>query len=139
MTCQIPSILERSHVVVDSGLPMSYVYAHSRVKSGYFEADEWVLYQRYHDELVRDVHKPNVMIYLQAPVPFLRQRIEKRGREFEIKFHHPAYLESLNSSLEAMIISAERADVKVVRIRADQSDLLKNPSELSDVVLKLLH
>lgn len=138
MTRQIPPILERSHVVVDSGLPMSYVYAHSRVKSGFFTADEWQLYQRFHDELVGEVCKPNILIYLQAPVPFLRQRIEKRGREFEIKFHQPAYLESLNTSLEAMIIAAESADVKVIRIRADQAHLLENPFELTDLVAKLL-
>src|SRR3989344_2862847 len=36
---EIPGFLKTAHVVVDSGLPMSWVYARSRVGSGYFTHD----------------------------------------------------------------------------------------------------
>lgn len=48
-------------------------------------SEELSLYQNVYNSLSVDVHKPDLLIYLQAPVPVLKQRIKKRGIQFEQK------------------------------------------------------
>lgn len=138
MTRGIPDTLKKSHVVVDSGLPMSYVYAHSRIKSGYMTADEWQLYQGYHDDQISNLRQPDLLIYLEGSVQFLRRRIEERGREFEVTFHTPEYLDCLNESLEALMMTAQRANMNVIRIDAEKVDFLHQPEEVTGLISKIL-
>ena len=47
------------------------------------DPDELALYEQLYDQLVGDTLKPDLVIYLQAPVNVLLDRIEQRGIEYE--------------------------------------------------------
>lgn len=100
---QYPFYLKENHVVVDSGISMSWVYSNSRLNTGHYNKDEWNLYQIYFDLLTVDLTDPDYLIYLKADVNFLMNRIKKRNRKFEIKFFTVKYLSSLTLSLEKYI------------------------------------
>lgn len=56
--------------------------------------DEFRLYRQVYDHLAPQTPLPDLVIYLQAPVEVLRERIEKRGVEYEQAID-PAYLAEL--------------------------------------------
>ncbi|MGB3623084.1 deoxynucleoside kinase [Ketobacter sp. MCCC 1A13808] len=41
--------------------------------------DELILYDKVYQHLITDIPKPDLVIYLQAPTPVLKSRIERRG------------------------------------------------------------
>jgi len=47
------------------------------------DPDELELYRQVYDHLVSDAPTPDLVIYLQAPVPLLLQRIHERGAPYE--------------------------------------------------------
>jgi deoxyguanosine kinase len=56
--------------------------------------DELRLYEQVYDNITVDAPQPDLVIYLQAPVDVLLQRVQKRGREFE-RFIESNYLQRL--------------------------------------------
>ena len=56
--------------------------------------DELNLYEQIYANLTLDAPKPDLVIYLQAPVEVLLERVRKRGRNFE-RFIETNYLERL--------------------------------------------
>lgn len=102
MAKQIESLLESTDVVQDSGLLMSWVYANSRIDAGYMNTNETDLYNMLFSTLTQGTPKENIVIFLNIPVPILKQRILQRNRDFEIKHHSPTYLNGLEKSLLVM-------------------------------------
>lgn len=47
------------------------------------DKDEFNLYQQVYDHVTLDAPKPDLVIYLQAPVDVLLKRVNKRGRPYE--------------------------------------------------------
>lgn len=113
---KLPRLIKKSHVVIDSGLPMSYVYSHSRLESGFFTVDEWALYQQLYTDLTKRSIQPHLIIYLQLPVSEQRNRILTRGREFEKTHHTEEYLSSLQHSLEHMISLHKEKGIKILTV-----------------------
>lgn len=56
--------------------------------------DELQLYNQVYDNITVDAPQPDLVIYLQAPVDVLLNRVKKRGREYE-RFIETNYLERL--------------------------------------------
>ncbi len=100
---QVPAFLQKGPVVQDSGLLMTWVYANSRIASGHMTHNEMDLYNMLYEKLTHDLPKESLVIYLNLPIPLLRQRIKTRGREFEIKYHTPRYLRTLQSTLDMLM------------------------------------
>lgn len=61
------------------------------------DEDEFTLYDRVYQQLTIDAPQPDLVIYLQAPVDVLHDRIQRRGIEAE-RFIEPDYLKSLNEA-----------------------------------------
>jgi deoxyguanosine kinase len=61
------------------------------------EANEFALYEMIFERLVPSVPRPDLVIYLQAPVDVLFERIQRRGVAFE-QLIERRYLEQLNES-----------------------------------------
>ena len=59
--------------------------------------EEYDLYDQLYSYMAVDIPKPDLIIYLQAPINTLIKRIKKRGRNFE-KYITSEYLEKLNST-----------------------------------------
>ena len=120
---KLNSGLNDKNIIIDSGIVMSYVYAHSRIKSGYFTDEEWSLYQEIYTFLTKNISNQGIIIYLKAPVNFLLKRIKERGREFEIKNHSKDYLTSLQSSLDFVV---KNSNVKVITINIYEKTSINN-------------
>ncbi|KML38130.1 deoxynucleoside kinase [Cytobacillus firmus] len=92
---------------------------------------EYQKYLKIYDILTGDMPKPNVIIYLNASLETLLDRIELRGREIE-KNISPLYLEQLSLDYETAMNEFERQhpDIPVIRFNGDQLDFVKNEADL---------
>jgi|TARA_B110000503_G_scaffold29703_2_gene47787 deoxyguanosine kinase len=59
--------------------------------------DEYRLYQTVYDNIITDLPKPDLVIYLQAPTSTLYERLQKRGNAIE-KPIEQSYLQQLNDA-----------------------------------------
>ena len=61
------------------------------------DADELALYQQIYRHLTLDAPQPDLVIYLQAPIEVLRERIARRGIDYEQQIRDD-YLQRLSES-----------------------------------------
>ncbi|MBG9542680.1 deoxyguanosine kinase [Cytobacillus firmus] len=95
---------------------------------------EYQKYLKIYDILTGDMPKPNVIIYLNASLETLLDRIELRGREIE-KNISPLYLEQLSLDYETAMNEFERQhpDIPVIRFNGDQLDFVKSEADLMHI------
>ncbi|EWG08443.1 deoxynucleoside kinase [Cytobacillus firmus] len=95
---------------------------------------EYQKYLKIYNILTVDMPKPNVIIYLNASLETLLDRIELRGREIE-KNISPLYLEQLSLDYETAMNEFERQhpDIPVIRFNGDQLDFVKNEADLMHI------
>lgn len=118
---QTEQILESVSVVVDSGIQMSYVYAQSRVQAGFLTYDEWKLYQEMYEELTKDLRMPDLIVYLTGSLELVQNRVEKRGREFELKYHTQEYLRGIQKSLDTSVEEWKTSGLEILDLSAENS------------------
>lgn len=83
------------------------------------DEDEYRLYEQVYRRLTIDAPVPDLVVYLQAPVPVLLERIRRRGISYE-QGMDPAYLEALSGAYVDFFQRYDRAPVLVVdTARAD--------------------
>lgn len=114
-------------VIIDSGLAMSWVYAHSRVASQHFTADEWELYQQLFEKVSSNLSLDPFYIYLRANTDQLLQNIKERGRDYELRNYSTEYLQCLNQSLEVFISTLPKKQLLIINVtdRPEQQLILK--------------
>ena len=93
---------------------------------------EWWMYRQLHDRAAVDCRQPDLVVYLQAPLERLIERIERRGlrREQRIGSH---YLQQLIDSYERLfhdwkatpLLIVNAADINLVDSPADTAHLLE--------------
>jgi deoxyguanosine kinase len=100
--------------------------------------DEYQKYFSIYQILTEDMPKPNVIIYLNASLDTLLNRIKMRGREVE-KNISPLYLEQLSIDYENALASFEKEhpDIPVLRFNGDELDFVKNKEDLNHIIEKL--
>jgi len=94
--------------------------------------EEFKLYEQVYSHLTIDVPKPDLVIYLQAPVDVLVKRIGKRGIGYE-RGMEPAYLRSLCETYtrffhyydEAPLLIVNAAEINLVDSDSDYQALLE--------------
>ena len=77
------------------------------------EPDELELYLRLHAQMVKSVPVPDLVIYLQAPVDILMDRIAHRGVHYESRID-PGYLERLAGAYTRFFYHYEDAPLVIV-------------------------
>jgi deoxyguanosine kinase len=95
------------------------------------DANELGLYDRVFDALGPRVAKPDLVIYLQARIDVLLQRIKKRGREFERGFD-ASYLESLTHAYNDFFFHYNETPLLV--INTSDIDFVNNEADLENVL-----
>lgn len=95
--------------------------------------EEFRLYRQVYDQLAPETPVPDLVIYLQAPVEVLRERIERRGVDYERSIE-PEYLRRLTEAYNAffhrytesplLIINA--AEINFVEVEADLNTLIEH-------------
>lgn len=100
--------------------------------------EEYKKYYKIYQILTEDMPKPNVIIYLNAGLDTLLNRIKQRGREVE-KNISPLYLEQLSLDYEQTmtVFEKEHPEIPVLRFNGDEFDFVKNPHDLQLIIRKL--
>jgi deoxyguanosine kinase len=97
------------------------------------DADEYVLYENVYDHLTIDAPTPDLVVYLQAPVDVLMQRIQRRGiaaeqlieEQYLLKLIE-AYTEFFHYYDKSTLLVVNSADVNFVRSDEDYELLLRH-------------
>jgi deoxyadenosine/deoxycytidine kinase len=101
------------------------------------DADELKLYEQVYSNLTIDTPQPDLVVYLQAPVEVLLDRIQKRGLKHE-RFIESAYLQRLCDSYvrffyqynDAPLLIVNAADIYFANNDADYQLLYQQISEV---------
>lgn len=97
-------------------------------------ADEFALYQRVYEHLAPQVQAPDLVIYLQAPVTVLLERIRKRGLPHEQRIGAD-YLERLNEAYVSFFHHYERAPLLIVN--ATEIDLVNHDADYEQLLERI--
>lgn len=95
------------------------------------DPDEFKLYQNVYEHLTIDAPQPDLVIYLQAPVEVLIERIQKRGIQSE-QLIEKRYLENLSNAYteffhyydESTLLVVNSAEIDLVNNDEDYDQLL---------------
>ena len=90
------------------------------------DLDELELYEQVYNSLTIDVPSPDLVVYLQAPVEVLLERIQKRGLKHE-RFIEAAYLQRLCDSYIQFFYQYNNAPLLIVN--AADIDFANNNSD----------
>jgi deoxyguanosine kinase len=98
------------------------------------DAEEFTLYDQVYRHVVRDYPKPDLVIYMQAPVETLQARILHRGIDYEGDIDD-AYLDKLVEIYSRYFQSFDAAPLLV--IDAVQSDLVHRDEDYHDLLQQM--
>ncbi len=80
------------------------------------DQDEMAIYQQVYDKLTLDAPKPDLVIYLQAPLESLQERIKAKGNPMEQRISQE-YLRSLNAAYTEFFHYYNKAPLLIVNVR----------------------
>jgi deoxyadenosine/deoxycytidine kinase len=100
------------------------------------DSEEFELYEQVYSHLTIDVPRPDLVIYLQAPVDVLVKRIARRGISYE-RGMGPAYLNSLCDAYtrffhyydKSPLLIVNAADINLVDSESDYAALLERMAQ----------
>ena len=95
------------------------------------DEEELALYEQIYARLAVDVPVPDLVIYLQAPIDVLLERIQRRGIRYEQQIDR-AYLERLNEAYARFFHEYEAAPLLIVN--AASIDPINNPSDYDELL-----
>lgn len=98
------------------------------------DEEEYKLYQQIYNKISIDAPTPDLVIYLQAPVPTLMQRIKKRSRLFE-QAVSPDYLERLSEAYMEFFYHYDAAPLLIVN--ATEVDFESNDEDYDQLVRQI--
>jgi len=97
--------------------------------------EELKLYERYYESFVKDLPKPDLVVYLQATPEVLRGRIAKKGAHSESKIS-PEYLAEVVRAYEHFFFHYTASDLLVVN--TSEIDFVERNADLQQL-LKRIH
>lgn len=95
------------------------------------EDEEYRLYEQVHAKIVPDVPVPDLVVYLQAPVDVLLERIARRGIRHE-QYIEKAYLEKLNDAYARFFHEYDAAPLLIVNAAA--IDPVNNDADFEELL-----
>jgi deoxyadenosine/deoxycytidine kinase len=107
------------------------VFARNLHRQGHLSERDWQTYQGLYRTFTTLLPAPDLVVYLQASVPTLRRRIQRRGREFEANISEE-YLGQLNTLYEEWIAGFSLAPV--LTVPADRLDFVQEKKDLRKIV-----
>ena len=134
--CDLHELMNHPKTVVQdrSVYEDAEIFAKNLYRQGLIAERDWSTYRELYEVLTRWLPPPDLVVYLQASVPTLRQRIAQRGREYE-KNIAPDYLAQLNTLYEEWIAHFSLCPVLVVP--ADRLDFVANAEHLALIAQKI--
>jgi len=98
------------------------------------DEDELKLYEQVYAQLTIDVPEPDLVVYLQAPVEVLLQRIENRGLQNE-RLIEAAYLQRLSDSYVDFF--HHYSDAPLLIVNAAEIDFAHNENDYQQLLERL--
>jgi len=88
--------------------------------------DEFWLYEQVYKQMSIDAPVPDLVVYLQAPVDVLVERVQRRGIDYEKKIR-PEYLGRLSDAYMQFFYRYDRSPLLIVN--AESIDPINNPQD----------
>ena len=101
----------------------------------YLSADELELYNRAYEMQTKDLPTPDLVIYLQAPVDILKERIREQGDEAEKLIGH-GYLKRLNEAYAELFHYYDQSPLLIVN--ASEIDLVHSEQDYRQLVEEIM-
>jgi deoxyadenosine/deoxycytidine kinase len=95
------------------------------------DAEELALYEQVYERLAIDAPVPDLVVYLQAPVDVLLERISRRGIQYEQAIE-PRYLERLVESYSRFFLEYDAAPV--LTVNASEIDLVGSDADYGNLL-----
>jgi deoxyadenosine/deoxycytidine kinase len=111
-----------------------YIFARALHHMGNFSERDYLSYHRLFDLVIESLPRPDLLIYLKAPVPVLMNRIRKRARNMETGITSD-YLSLLDSYYDEWLGAFDLCPV--LTIRTDDLDYVHQPQHLETVVQRI--
>jgi deoxyadenosine/deoxycytidine kinase len=96
--------------------------------------DELALYEQIYAHLTLDAPRPDLVIYLQAPVDILRERIARRGIDYEQQIRDE-YLLRLSESYTRFFYDYD--DSALLTVNTQSVDLINNAEDYQAILEKI--
>jgi len=112
------------------------IFARTLNDSGFMSDVDYENYRELFSTMIEYLRKPDLIIYLQAPIDKLIERILKRGRDYEQTID-PNYLKQLNDAYDRWIDEAGKIGLKVLKINTINKNFEDNKKDL-DVIVKYI-
>jgi len=100
------------------------------------DPDELKLYEQVYAQLTIDAPKPDLVIYLQAPVEVLHKRIAKRGIAYE-RWIESGYLQRLSDAYTRFFYHYDAAPLLIVN--AAEIDTIGNDADYNQLLEQVKH
>jgi deoxyadenosine/deoxycytidine kinase len=97
--------------------------------------EEMDLYNKVYDHITIDAPSPDLVIYLQAPIDVLKDRISKRGNINE-QYLTLEYLEKLNDAYSRFFLDYD--DAPLLIINAADINLESNENDYESLITKIM-
>lgn len=108
------------------------IFARSLYEQGYMSDRDFTTYRDLFYNMVPYLPKPDLVIYLKAPIDTLIERIAQRGRDYEQRIERD-YLEYLNNAYARWMKRAQ-TEFRVLEIDAEHTDYLNGHEDLNALV-----
>lgn len=131
-----PLLLKINNVIVDSGIPMSFIWAKSKLFYGSLLHTEWSLYKELFKLLTVSIKEADIVIRLSASPTYLFQQIKKRNRSFELKYYDKNYLKNIELSIRDYMKSIYDTK-KVIVINREKNDFMHDKKALTQLMKKI--
>lgn len=118
--------------IADFLIEKDYLFAQATL-----DEDELSLYEQVYDQMTIEAPVPDLVIYLQAPVQVLMDRIRKRGRHYE-RLLESSYLQRLSEAYTQFFYHYHDAPLLIVN--AEEIDFVNNDADyrhLLDTVVNI--
>ena len=113
-------------VLADYHFPKDRIFAYLNL-----DDDDLKVYEKLYPVLDHEVPTPDLVIYMQASLPVLLERIAKRARDFEAEID-PEYLERLSEAYSYYFFHYR--DTPLLVINTDDIDFVNKPADFDALV-----
>jgi deoxyadenosine/deoxycytidine kinase len=112
----------------------AHIFARALHHMGNLSERDYHAYRRIYEMVVKGLPRPDLMLYLRAPVPILMERIGRRGREIEAGISAD-YLSLLESYYRDWLASFDLCPV--LTIPSKDLDFVNRPAHLDIVIERI--
>ncbi len=124
----------RSAILDRSIYEDAHIFARALHHLGNLGERDFLAYRRLFELVVNSLPRPDLLIYLHAPVPVLMERIRRRAREIE-RGITPEYLSLLETFYNEWLASFDLCPV--LTLQTDDLDYANQPSHLELVTQRI--